>query len=136
MSYPCPFTPSNRVYACWLAVTIQSGPPNLVGQYEAHGKMNGKMKYRNIATGATMQFDSKQKRWILVLDDKGSKTQYSSLDNANRNVPWSKSVAGRFKMSGKSWQLDEGEYHSSPLEFDGMHAPAFTSRDHQKSVMK
>jgi hypothetical protein len=89
-----------------------------VGQYEECGKENGKTKYRQNITGATLQFDLKQNRWILVVDDKGSKTQYSSSKNVGNDVPWSKKA----KMNGKDWRLDKGERHNSPLNFAGMYA--------------
>ena len=115
--------PSNRVCACWWAVDITSGPTNLVGQYQAHGKENGKTKYRNEDTGAALHFDSRRKRWILVVYVDGivDGSMYSSSVNANRDVPWNW-TNGRLHMSGKSWEVDEGEGHSTPLKFAGTHA--------------
>ena len=103
------------------------------------------------------------------MHDNGSKTQYSSSENADRGKPWSESAAvagslvgsaagsvagsvvgskvgsvvgsvvgsgyrwsagsvagGRLQMSGDSWQLDVGEGHSTPLEFEGIHASALS----------
>ena len=70
-----------------------------------HDTKNGKTAYRNEASGAMLHFDSDQKRWLLVCNaKKGRKEKYSSLENAERDVPWSESG----EISGASWQLDRG----------------------------
>ena len=88
-----------------------------MGEYAARSNENGKTEYHN-ETGATLHFNSHQTRWILGFDDEGSKTLYSTSDNAGRTVPWDK----RYKMNGKSWRLDAGKHHGSTLDFEGMHA--------------
>ena len=94
-----------------------------------HGTEDGKTKYRNQATGATLQYDSGGKRWVLGLDNTfGFEIHYSSLANAYRDVPWNED----FEMSGTSWQFDEGhlvyvydDSASNKLGFKGMQASTF-----------
>ena len=116
---------SNLVYGCRWTVTIEKGPPNSKGRYEAYGIENGKTTYRNIATGAMLQFDSDRNRWILVCDDNqglvDSKHVYWSSDNADRDVPWSESD----EMSGTSWRLDNGTESESKFKVKGMSASVF-----------
>ena len=98
-----------------------------MGKYKVHGKDDGKKTtYRNEETGAMLQFSSPT--WVLVSDKGGSKTQYSSSDNANRNVPWGEKDENNgksYEMNGKSWRRDKGEQHDSELVFKGMDASAF-----------
>ena len=116
----CLFTPSHLVYGCWWAVIVygksgQNQDRISIGTYEACGEENGKEKYCKLnedpgATlhfdlGATQHFDSDQNRWTLDFEDKGRKMQYSSSDNADRNVPWGETI----EMSGTSWRQDADE---------------------------
>ena len=112
---------SNAVYVRLRAVTITSGPCDIQGEYTVDGNRNGKKQYNNCDTGAWLYFKSDVNRWTLVLDD--AETQYSSSDNANRDMPWSEAA----KMDGSSWRRDAGEEQDDPLhvEFKGMHTSSF-----------
>ena len=80
------------------------------------------MESRKAATGASLQFNLRQNRWIVVLYDKSNKTQYSSSDNADREVPWNESR----EMNGSSWQVNGGG-RGTTLEFEGTRAPRFSA---------
>ena len=63
-----------------------------------------------------------------MIDDDG-KTQYSSSENTERDVPWNE----QYTMDGKEWTLDvapEGKKHDSPLAFEGMDASLCPAYDH------
>ena len=90
--------------------SVLFGPDELKGDYhhdEADGTEGDKRRFTN-ATGATMHFDCTAGKWRLKTNtNTGAQFDYSSRDNADRDVPWSTEDI----INGWKWRSDPGLRH-------------------------